>query len=140
MKLEKGPKKRGIKANFYRVVRTELALQECPRDDDRQVYDQGSKRTMTCLGRHSLEMCLTNQAKDKSGVQGRTFHWGNIVYETDVENIVSISGWLNEVWSSNADESQKLKQKLADFTKRRLPLPDIDIVYCGQPFDEADLV
>ena len=83
-----------FKAIYFRVLRTELAIEESEEDDwntSETTRDGGLRRT-SHLGKKQLRRLLALEHAGDAKFKNRIFHWGDVEYKTDVEYIVGVAG------------------------------------------------
>ncbi len=89
------------------------------------------------MGKRSLRRCLDLQSRLAKGLQNRTFHWGNVTYETDVENLVGIVAWIKEGEIQNSTRQREVLGQVRTqcaFGSNA----SMDLVFCGDPFDDRE--
>jgi len=130
----------GVKAKFVRVVRTDRAIDDAPSEDDLilscEVKDRQSIG-IASMGKRSLRRCLELQSRLTKELRNRTFHWGNVTYETDVENLVGIVAWIKE----GENQNKTMHRELLEHVRSRCTFggnPSMDLVFCGDPFDDRE--
>ena len=131
-----------IRAQYYRAVSTQKAIDETPYDDD-LVFNENTKQKH--MGARNLRNLLEKEALYPPDSRGRTFHWGNVLRETDVGNVVGGVAWISEeFWHNPSDGLSQLKvectsEKSANFNWLRQNIDKMDWVFCGRPFNEKDV-
>ena len=135
-------KKGKIRAQYYRAVRTQIAIEETPYEDD-LVFDGNAKQKH--MGARSLRNLLAREMHYQEKSRNRTFHWGNVLHETDVGNVVGVVAWISEeFWNNPSDGLSQLKvectsEKSANLNWLRQNINKMDWVFCGRPFNEKDV-
>ena len=134
-----------VMCRYNRVVRTEIALEESPQEkawtSEKQTTD-GQTVRFEHMGKQGLRNFKERLKERCDGItQQNVFHWGNNVFETDVENIVSIVGWIPFNIDSAHDKAvfTTLLPKIQRFIPGIKSLNEIDCVFVGDPFNEVDL-
>ena len=134
-------KKGKIRAQYYRAVRTQIAIEETPYEDDLVFYGSAKQKHM---GARSLRNLLAREMHYQEKSRNRTFHWGNVLHETDVGNVVGVVAWISEeFWNNPSDGLSQLKvectsEKSANLNWLRQNINKMDWVFCGRPFNEKD--
>ena len=99
-------------------------------DIQQQIRTQNGTIDTNRLGRASLRALAVQQAKKKE----RTFHRGDVTYETEACNIVGFVGW-SPAGNDGPDASMlgHIKSQISTVQSLR----DIDWVYCGDDFSDV---
>ena len=132
----------GVLANFFRVLRTDRAIEEAAQEEDLHLSSEGGDGqamfSSTSLGKQSLRKVLELQLKGEKDYMNRTFHWGNVMYTTSVDNIVGLVGWLPDIFKGDKKRERDVLIEVKNLYSRTGRLPNMDLVFCGSPFDDVD--
>ena len=117
---------------FCRVLSTRRAAEECEHEHDIQqkIRTQNGSIDTNRLGRASLRALGGQQAKGKR----RTFHRGDVTYETEACNIVGFVGWSP---SGNVAADTSMLNHIQSHIPTVQSLKGIDWVYCGDDFSDV---
>jgi hypothetical protein len=123
-----------LMVKYCRVLSTKRAAEECEHEHDIQqkLTIQNCSINTNRLGRASLRELSGLQAQ---GGKRRTFHRGDVTYETEACNIVGFIGWSPA--GNVACDASMLKN-----IKCHIPtvqsLKEVDWVYCGDDFSDVN--
>ena len=119
-----------ICAHYYRVLRTSDAIRESLEEHD---LDLGGG--LVHLGTSSLRKLLAQEIHYPENFRGRTFHWGNVLHQTDIGNIVDVVDWMTteDIIENRLDMFMRWKKVDEKANQGAW-------VLCGKPFNERDPV